>query len=467
MTAEAEAKYWSREKEYMAVAKDLETTKTELETRTEELKKLKGEYELCVASLEVYRQPKSSLCEELLGQLHEFVSDTTKEIEMSEPQEEEYQRIMGALDETIKTIESQKADLVKEVHGYKNTVTGLEMQNEDLADRLKKVEEQNKGLKEQSKEITSKLEKTKQVEEEEWTKLQSRLEELEGSAVGKLQEISKQKDLLKHRDEDLEELKKKYESNQAECLSLAKQVTEVQAKHSALEAKYKLLKQKYAESRDGNMKKYEARIRAKEKELEAIMERKYNKKQAGDESEQTKEDTEQNSAQDSDTEQREPEQPTESDTIENRSTKIITVTTDSDRLADSISRIQHLEQENEALKRELEESSSEKASLEQKIEVLTEQIQQANKKKKPQPEPAEKPAATDKTSRVALNTKRVDDFLLSVDKNVRVLYKEFIVWATAKTVDITRVADMQKNLNIVLELVDDFKEYCSTKTGGQ
>ena len=385
---------------------------------------------------------------------------------MTEPQEEEYTRIMGALDETIKNVEAQKADLVKEVHGYKNTVTGLEMQNEDLADRLKKVEEQNKTLKEQSKEITNKLEKTKQVEEEEWTKLQARLEELEGSAVSKLQEISKQKDLLKHKDEDLEELNKKYESNQAECLSLAKQTTELQAKYSALEAKYKLLKQKYTESRDGNMKKYEARIRAKEKELEAIMERKYNKKQGGDENaEAPKEDAENNSAQESEGEQPEKDQPTESDIADSKSAKVSTVATDSDKLSDSLSRIQVLEHENEALKRELEESSTEKASLEQKIEALSEQIQLAAKKKKAQPEPAPaEKTASDKISRVALNAKRVDDFLQSVDKNVRVLYKEFIVWATAKSVDISRVSDMQKNLNIVLELVDDFKEYCSTKS---
>lgn len=449
----------------MSLAKEFDTTKSELDTKIEELKKLKSESDTCFASLEVYRQPKTSVCEELLGQLHEFVSEATKETEMTEVQEEEYQRIMGALDEMIKNIESQKAEVVREVHGYKNTVSGLDMQNTDLAERMKKLEDQNKVLKEQSKEITQKLEKTKQVEESEWTRLQTRLEELEKEVVAKNQDVSKQKDLLKHAKDDYEEVKTKLEANQVESLTLAKQYTDTQTKLSTLEQKYKMLKEKYTESREGNMKKYEARIRAKEKELEAIMERKYKQTYCSENVEDSNPETQPTAT----TQLSDTEQPSNQDIPE--TPEVVSVENGAQNI-DIVDVIQTklvvIQQENEALKREIVDLSAEKKNLEEKLEELSEQLQTAIKKKKSQPDapattiPVLKEISTS-AGRVGLNLSRVDGFLKSVDKDVRGLYKEFILWGTSKSVDVGRIDGMQKTLNEVLEAVDDFKSYVQTK----
>jgi chromosome segregation ATPase len=497
MTKEAEAKYLAREKEYINMAKEYETTKNELEIKTEDYKKLKSESDTYAASLEVYRQPKTSVCEELLGQLHEFVSEATKDIEMSELQEEEYQRIMGALDQTIKNVENQKAEAAKEAHGYKNTVNGLEMQNEDLAERLKRLEEQNKVLKEQSREATQKLEKTKQVEEEEWNKLQSRLAELEQAVIDKSHEVSKHKDLLKHANEDHEELKTKFESNHAECLALARQLTDLQSKQSTLETKYKLLKEKYSESRDGNMRKYEARIRAKEKELESIMERKYKQKYEPDESEPTTmttttpDEIAKQSENQSEDEHASSHDGYKTPASQDNGAPLSHPLVSREDHESSLMKLKLVERENQELKKEIGDVLSEKSALEQQIEELTSQIQASLKQKKlMQTEtqvgaggPANGIAGSQglasqaagssgsnklagsgsRTDRVALNTKRVATFVTSVDGTIRNIYKQFIVWGTNKTVDITKIDGLQKDMNDVLELVDDFKEYVTSK----
>lgn len=432
-------------------------TKTKLSEKTDESSKLKKDIEDMSKSLKVFTESKVIQSEQLLGKLHEFVSDLTKDIEMTEVQEGEYQSIMGSLDESMKLNETQKHEAVKKFEEQKSICEQIELKLEDNVEKIKQLEEQNALLKEQSKDLNDKQKEMKVMENQEFDKIVKELEDKERVIIEKSQEIGIAKDKLKQVAEELDETRSKYVKAKEDNLSFAKQVSELQETGKNLEMKYKNLKEKYSEARTGVLKKYESRYLQKEKELEATVEAKYKAADASPSGNNT--------------------QASASEGDASRTSKD---GTSSEEKAKMEQQLGGLQKEVEMLRKEVEDLLFDKKEREQEMDHVSKQLEEMMKKNVPAKKgDAKLDDSFDKQSEAKvdgimkkavapsisynINPKRLILFLDDVEPAIKLIYKEFLKLSTSSQPTPQAINDIQLKLNKIAEAVADFKDYALLK----
>ncbi len=358
---------------------------------------------------------------------------------MTEDQETQYQRIMGLIDETIKTNETQKLEAISSYVTSAKKVTELEGALEDFEEKLKQLEEQNLILREQAKAAAEKNKELKVMENEEFEKFQQEKAQQEETIRERSNELGILRDKLKQSSIEVEELTAKQAKSKEELLDLAKQLADQNESFRQLEAKYKYVKEKYAEAKEGVLKKYESRYKAKEKELEHQIETKFRN------SEEKK--TEEERA--AELQEEKPEVASTEPTM-----------TDEERRGFEKS-LEVLRTHVEQFMQEVMDLKADCRSKDEEIKSLEAQLSEANKKKdsgKPQPAPAEEWKIICDCN---INMKRLIKYIDTFDNSMRQLYKEFMRYFASK--DDGLVDDLQLKMNKQLEQSDDMREYILMK----
>jgi len=446
----AEARTKEANKEREKFEKDFHDTKTKLQEKSEEAMKLKREVEALTKSLKVFSEPKAVIIEELLGKLHETVMDVTKDIEMTDEQENQYQHIMGQLDEHMKQNEIQKVEALDRHQSLQSRSTDLELKVEDYEEKLKQLEEQNSLLREQVKTQSDKQVHQKVLDHEEFDKLQKEISNQAEAMQAAQFEVSKAKATTALHVEEVHDLQSRLEKAREELAQQAKAFSELTETHKMLENKYKHVKEKYAEAKEGNIKKYEARYRAKEKELENMMEAKY--KSA------SKSDKENNGT---------GESPKKIEEGEGEKPKREEAPLEVSEKAEYEKTIDNLKTEIQLLKKDIEDLQQDKRDREDTIASLEQSVTDLRKKnpqkeeKPPAPAPQPTPPTTSAASGVLLNPKKVLNFLEQLDKNTKYLYKEFLVYSGN---DPVKLSEMQEKMTGIIEIADDFQDYAAAKS---
>ena len=416
--------------------KDCADTKGKLNEKHEEYIKIKKEYDILNNRLRFFTESKALITEKLLGDLHELVSDLTKDIEMNENQENEYQRIMGSLDETIKANEIQKIESNNNYHTCKQKVNDLEMKLEDFEEKINQLEKQNTLLKEQVKVNTERNKELKVMENDEFDRIQKEKNDMEDTIREKNNEISIIKDKNKQTIEELNELNKKYNTTRDELTIMAKQLSDKNDQYNQLENKYKYIKDKYAEAREGVINKYESRYKSKEKELEMVYQKKYaeidnhiSNQVVNDGSTNKPDDTNNKGMNDN-------ERMNYDQTIEELHQQI------------EIYKNEILDVRNRCI-----DKDNEIISLENKINEI------AKKREIVKQNSIDSPESTNSGSNI--NLKRLVKYLDSFEVNTKQLYKDFVKYSTLRD---ERLADeVQLKMNKLIEQNDDIREYVLMK----
>lgn len=429
--------------------KERDEAKKHLHEKTEEAEKAHREIVALSHSLKIFQESKVVLGEQLLGQLHELVSDVTKDIEMTEDQEAEYQRLMGAMDEALKSCEVQKLESVERYQESEKAKAEAELKLEDLEEKFKLVEEQNTLLRDQAKEAVEKQRELKVIKNDEFELIEKEIARKEEIIINQTNEASKAIARAKDLEEELSELKSKFKKQQEELKSMAITLAEKLEAMKLLENKYTHVKEKYAELREGSIKKYEARYNSKVKELEAKMAAKLE--------ENTKLANEVATVIEAEKEQEVDKAQGEADELH--------------RLRSEVASLTH---QIEILKTEAESMRDEKQVRDEQIHELERIVDEFKKKKSKLDDTGDLPkkqaieSSPDKNlpapTGPTLNPKRILQFLEGIDTSTRTLYKEFILYGSSKPTHDPQVDEMQMKMNQLVEQANDFKDYVKAKT---
>lgn len=420
--------------------RDRDDLKRSLIEKQNEVDKAVRERASIATSLQLLQESRSHNGEQLLTELHDLISDVTKDIDMTEDQELEYQRVMGALDEAFKTVNSQKADLDRRLAYSDRLREQSESRTEDLDVKVKLLEEQCTLLRDRAKEEADKQKDLKVVKSEEFEKIEKELTHKEEIIIGQKNEVSKALARAKDSEDELAEIKVKYNRQEEELRSLAKTLADRNEATKLLENKYRHVKEKYAELREGNIKKYETRYNAKVKELEAKMAAQIEALKTTDETAKEKEDK-----------IAEPE-------------KVSDEAAESDRLRAEVS---ELRQQIEIMKRETDELQEDKRVKDDQINELEHQVLELQKRKNKfddiDPKKPVQDISPEKAAHVDLNPKRILKFLEGIDVSTRTLYKDFIIYGSSHTTHDPKVDEMQLRMNKLVEQANDLKDYVEAK----
>jgi myosin heavy subunit len=400
------------------------------------------------------------LGEQLLGQLHELVADVTKDIDMSEDQEYEYQRLMGAMDEAMKASEVQKTEALAKLAISEKAKSEIDLQIEDLIEKVKQLDEQNVLLRNQAKEYAEKQKELKVMKSEEFEKIEKEKTENEEKIREQSNETSKAIAKIRQLEEELSDMQIKHKKQDDEMIAIAKQMNEKNIEFKTLENKYKHVKEKYAEIREGNLKKYEARYAAKVKEIEASLNAKYAKDSENQENEIDGDNPSGNLADVGGEEiihktlSQEPKLPeAKSEDQEQDSTKL------DHQIKDLICQLEIVKNELSFLQSECQTKDDTIRDLETTVEDLGKRVAT----------PAQKPRELEIDSPgkggLVLNPKRLMKLSDLIEAPVRQLYKDFIIYSADNPNG--QVVDMQMRMNSIIEHCTDMRDYIKAKLATQ
>lgn len=395
--------------------------------------------------------------EDMLGELHGLVATLTEEMEMTEEQEEDYQRMMGGLDEGFKTLQNRLGEARERANRAEGSLAEMELKLEDWEERGRGLEEQNKLLR---KSALSSLEEQKEQRNHdglEMAKLKEEIEQLKKDAEERGSDVSKLEDKLRLAGEEIAHFEGMEKTHKEEMEALAKKLQTSMTDFSTLESKYRYLKEKYAQASSGVIKKYETRYKDKEKELIEKYEKKYEHKE--------KEILE------------DPAELAESMiSCQTEKSEGGVVKLTSQETSELEEKVKKLEEELELVKKDLEDVLTESRRKDEDILQLESKLTELSKKRlssaskednnkvaSAEKKPEQDFPKSDKPEKPLINPVRLLKYTSSMYDELREVYKLFLL-ATVEAGKQSEVEEVQLKINGLVEKTNDFREYVQLKT---
>ena len=181
----------------------------------------------------------------MLGNLHQIVVYVSSEVEIPDDKAEAYQNAMGNIEKYIKVIQGKKQEAENQCNELKTKIETLEMAMEELNENLDQMREQNEVIKNELKERAEEKNGQEIIEKEKFQSMLQEAEDLRTQVQGLQKEIVIKDDQLKQANEAISDKDDGMKKLRDELVEIANLKNEAEEDKNKLKTAYNDLKKRY------------------------------------------------------------------------------------------------------------------------------------------------------------------------------------------------------------------------------